>query len=119
MKDLKSQEMKLIEKLDKYGLVRVIKHEKFEMPIHQEAFGMTLPKHMHESKANHIIAMTTIFLYEKDVWVAKRKARNDDTEGYVSIGRAYCSEMEKHHSRAKGRLIATGRALKNFETTFA
>ena len=116
--NMREQEKRLIEKIDKHGLVRVVAHDIFDMPMHPDAFGKGHPAYIDEDDVAHIIGVTEVRLYEKEVWSAKRKARTtDEREGYVALGRTYCSEKEKHYSRQRGRLIATGRAFKAFEAS--
>jgi len=118
-----TQEKNLMDALDKYGLVRDIRYETFSYPISGRALGIPVPESIQEGKERHYIGMTVVRLYEKGVYAAKKEAAKKGShfniEGYVSEGRAYCSEVEPHFSRKAGRIRATGRALQNFLATLA
>ena len=125
-----TEENKLQAILEKHGLVRDVEHDQFPHPVSAMALGLPVPQSVGGDKERHILGVTIVRLYEKGVYEAKRQAIRDarangqrdakfDIEGYVSEGRAYCSEVEKQFSRKTGRIKATGRAVQKFLNSLA
>lgn len=109
MNDFKNQENQLKDRIGQHGLVIDIEHDVFEGPM---IIRRTTYKNPY-----HYIGITTVRLYEQKVWDQRRVDKPKTKEGFVSEGISRCSDLEKHYSPSKGRLIAMGRALKQFEKT--
>ena len=93
----KKQERALLEQMKEFGLERKV--------IHQYM------------KTEYQIGQTEIFLFRKTVWQDKKNHKDDTIDGHIAYGDAKCSLSEPHYSRRIGRVIAMGRAIKNYEKT--
>mgnify|MGYP001767882323 CR=1 FL=1 len=86
--NLKEAEQELLERIEKLGYTRYVDHQFYTPPMPYKPDGP------------NVSALTVVFL--------------KDGEDIVATGEAWCSAKEQFH-RQKGRVIATARALKDFE----
>ncbi|KKW11747.1 MAG: hypothetical protein UY48_C0013G0028 [Candidatus Gottesmanbacteria bacterium GW2011_GWB1_49_7] len=125
----KAQEMWMLKRIEAAGLVCDVVHEVFDTA---RTFGgdkhgdiLNYDKSIERFQdgkrilikhPRHYLGITWVRLYTKAQWKANyRKEGGRFLGGFVAEGRANCSELEKHYSKRKGRLIATGRALKDYD----
>jgi len=87
---LDENEKKLLARIKELGLYRTVRHARYEIP--------------YKLRNGLIDAETTVVL------------RDDKDNEPVSVGTAHKSVLDKNFHKQLGRVIATGRALKKYET---
>jgi len=118
---LKDQENKLLKEIDDLGLERRVRHIRI-----LENYGDTLQVKIEGETYKNTRALTLVMLIDKDteedIFYFYDIAGDDDLNllirneydyKYKALGYAVCSG-EDNFNKTKGRLIATGRALKNY-----
>jgi len=100
----KKQEKELIKQLEEMGLKREVIHDIYDGNVEKEA--------VIQNKG-----MTEVFLFPNALWQEKKKMKDDSIEGHIAYGNSECSVNEHYFSKRIGRVIATGRAIKNYKNT--